>query len=220
MMQDYNYKYYEPLEQMIAVRHQYMSKIIKKITHLNIYEYLKNKKILDIGCGTGEFLKNYHDLNNQCLGIDIQQNFKFKNRIGFTLKNTDFKNTALVLKEELSDNFRRSYSKDSMAQIKLTITKPDQLTYAVKTDTPQFAVFSEMYYPKGWKASIDGKPVAIVNVNYVLRGLPIAAGSSKVEFKFEPEVVKQGTFVRWISLFIFSLVALILGYFQYFKKSN
>ena len=91
-MQNYNYKYYEPLEQMIAVRHQYMSKIIKKITHLNIYEYLKNKKILDIGCGTGEFLKNYHDLNNQCLGIDIQQNFKFKNKIGFTLKNTDIKN--------------------------------------------------------------------------------------------------------------------------------
>jgi len=91
-MQNYNYKYYEPLEQMIAVRHQYMSKIIKKITHLNIYEYLKNKMILDIGCGTGEFLKNYHDLNNQCIGIDIQQNFKFKNKIGFTLKKTDFKN--------------------------------------------------------------------------------------------------------------------------------
>ena len=92
MMQKYNYKYYEPLEQMIAVRHQYMSKIIKKITHSNIYDYLKNKKILDIGCGTGEFLKNYHDLNNQCLGIDIQKNFKFKNKIGFTLKNTDIKN--------------------------------------------------------------------------------------------------------------------------------
>ena len=91
-MQNYNYKYYEPLEKMIAVRHQYMSKIIKKITHLNIYEYLKNKKILDIGCGTGEFLKNYHDLNNKCLGIDIQQNFKFKNKVGFTLKNTDIKN--------------------------------------------------------------------------------------------------------------------------------
>ena len=91
-MQNYNYKYYEPLEQMIAVRHQYMSKIIKKITHSNIYDFLKNKKILDIGCGTGEFLKNYHDLNNKCLGIDIQQNFKFKNKIGFTLRNTDFKN--------------------------------------------------------------------------------------------------------------------------------
>ena len=91
-MQNYNHKYYEPLEQMIAVRHQYMSKIIKKITHSNIYDYLKNKKILDIGCGTGEFLKNYHDLKNQCLGIDIQQNFKLKNNIGFTLKNTDINN--------------------------------------------------------------------------------------------------------------------------------
>jgi 2-polyprenyl-6-hydroxyphenyl methylase/3-demethylubiquinone-9 3-methyltransferase len=90
-MQNYNYKYYEPLEQMIAVRHQYMSKIIKKFTNLNIYEYLNNKKILDIGCGTGEFLKNYHDLDNQCIGIDIQKNFKFKNINGYILKNIDLK---------------------------------------------------------------------------------------------------------------------------------
>jgi len=90
-MQNYNYKYYEPLEQMIAVRHQYMSKIIKKFTNLNIYEYLNNKKILDIGCGTGEFLKNYHDLDNQCTGIDIQKNFKFKNVNGYILKNIDLK---------------------------------------------------------------------------------------------------------------------------------
>ena len=68
-----------------------MSKIIKEFTHSNIYDYFNNRKILDIGCGTGEFLKNYHDLNNQCLGIDIQQNFKFKNKIGFTLKNIDIK---------------------------------------------------------------------------------------------------------------------------------
>lgn len=91
-MQNYNYKYYEPLEQMIAVRHQYMGKIIKKFINKNIYEYFKNKKILDIGCGTGEFLKNYHDLGNQCIGIDIQQNFKFKNLKGYILKNTDLKN--------------------------------------------------------------------------------------------------------------------------------
>ena len=90
-MQNYNYKYYEPLKQMIAVRHQYMSKIIKKFTNLNIYEYLNNKKILDIGCGTGEFLKNYHDLDNQCIGIDIQKSFKFKNVNGYILKNIDLK---------------------------------------------------------------------------------------------------------------------------------
>ena len=76
---------------MIAVRHQYMSKIIKKFTNLNIYEYLNNKKILDIGCGTGEFLKNYHDLDNHCIGIDIQKNFKFKNVNGYILKNIDLK---------------------------------------------------------------------------------------------------------------------------------
>ena len=46
-MQNYNYKYYEPLEQMIAVRHQYMSKIIKKFTNSNIYDYSSASALLN-----------------------------------------------------------------------------------------------------------------------------------------------------------------------------
>ena len=45
-MDSYNSKYYEPLEQMMAIRHQYMSKILRDYSGQDIYEFFKNKKIL------------------------------------------------------------------------------------------------------------------------------------------------------------------------------
>ena len=88
-MDTYNSKYYEPLEQMMAIRHQYMSKILRDHNGQDIYEFFKNKKILDLGCGTGEFLNNYFDMGAECLGIDIENNFKIKNKINFKLINIE-----------------------------------------------------------------------------------------------------------------------------------
>ena len=88
-METYNSKYYEPLEQMMAIRHQYMSKILRDHSGQDIYEFFKNKKILDLGCGTGEFLDNYCGMGAECLGIDIENNFKIKNKINFKLINIE-----------------------------------------------------------------------------------------------------------------------------------
>ena len=88
-MDTYNSKYYEPLEQMMAIRHQYMSKILRDHSGQDIYEFLKNKKILDLGCGTGEFLNNYYGMGAECSGIDIENNFKIKNKINFKLINIE-----------------------------------------------------------------------------------------------------------------------------------
>lgn len=136
------------------------------------------------------------------------------------LKETDFKTTALVLDHELPADFPKQYTLDSLAQITLTKAKPDQLTYSVQTTTPAFAVFSEMHYPKGWKATLDGKPVPIINVNYVLRGVQVPANASVIEFRFEPAVIKQGTRLRWLSLGLFAISILVLGYYQYFKTKS
>ena len=73
-----NDKYYEPLEQMMAVRHQYMSKVIKAQTGMDIYRFFHDKKVLDIGCGTGQFLKNYSEMGSKCTGVDVLNNFIFK----------------------------------------------------------------------------------------------------------------------------------------------
>ena len=88
-MDTYNSKYYEPLEQMMAIRHQYMSKILRDHSGQDIYEFFKNKKILDLGCGTGEFLNNYYGMGAECSGIDIKNNFKIKNKINFKLINIE-----------------------------------------------------------------------------------------------------------------------------------
>ena len=88
-MDTYNSKYYEPLEQMMAIRHQYMSKILRDHSGQDIYEFFKNKKILDLGCGTGEFLNNYYGMGAECSGIDIENNFKIKNKINFKLMNIE-----------------------------------------------------------------------------------------------------------------------------------
>ena len=88
-MAKYNKEYYEPLEQMMAVRHQYMSKILRDHTDQDIYNFFLNKQVLDLGCGTGEFLNNYFEMGAKCTGIDIEKNFKVKNKKNFNLYNLD-----------------------------------------------------------------------------------------------------------------------------------
>jgi len=77
---------------------------------------------------------------------------------------------------------------------------------------------SEMYYEKGWKATIDGKEAKIFNVDYVLRGLQIPAGKHIIEFKFEPQVVKTGSTIALISTLLM-LLTIGLGIF-YWRKQN
>ncbi len=88
-MGSYNNKYYEPLEQMMAIRHQYMSKILRDHNGQDIYEFFNNKRVLDLGCGTGEFLYNYCGMGAECSGIDIENNFKITNKINFKLINIE-----------------------------------------------------------------------------------------------------------------------------------
>jgi len=76
---------------------------------------------------------------------------------------------------------------DSTASIKLLKNDNDIIRYASQSRSNQFAVFSEIYYPRGWKAFIDGKETPVIKVNYVLRGLSVPAGNHTIEFRFEPQ---------------------------------
>lgn len=75
---------------------------------------------------------------------------------------------------------------DSTATIRLTQYKSNNLIYISNSRTEQFAVFSEIFYDKGWNSYIDGKLVPHVRANYVLRAMSIPAGQHEIEFKFEP----------------------------------
>ncbi len=75
---------------------------------------------------------------------------------------------------------------DSTASIQLVSHDNDLMEYASNASTPQFAVFSEIYYNRGWKAYIDDKEAEIIQTNYVLRGLAIPAGQHRIRFEFKP----------------------------------
>ncbi|HVU84993.1 MAG TPA: YfhO family protein, partial [Puia sp.] len=76
---------------------------------------------------------------------------------------------------------------DSTAKIQLVENLNDKITYKFSAKTAQFAVFSEIYYDKGWIAFIDGGKADIARVDYILRGISIPAGNHAIEFRFEPK---------------------------------
>lgn len=107
--------------------------------------------------------------------------------------------------------------KDSTATIKLTYNKPNHLKYSSNNKNAGFAVFSEMYYKNGWKATIDGQEAPILRVDFALRGLNVPAGNHSIEFKFEPQVVQTGSTIALISS-IGMLLLLVGGIYVVRKK--
>lgn len=97
---------------------------------------------------------------------------------------------------------------DSAASIRLIENLNDKITYEFNAATPQFAVFSEIYYDKGWDAYIDGNKADYVRTDYVLRGMSIPAGKHNIEFRFEPAAYKKGnTIALWASIIGFLVLA-------------
>ena len=96
---------------------------------------------------------------------------------------------------------------DSSAGIRLVKNLNDNITYTSNAQTQQFAVFSEIYYPNGWKAFIDEKETPIVKVDYALRGLNIPAGNHAIKFVFAPPSYVLGNTISLIAG-ILSIIAL------------
>ncbi len=92
-----------------------------------------------------------------------------------------------------------TFALDSLSSITLKNYSPNHLKYESQNTKAGLAVFSEIYYPKGWKITIDGQEVEMFRVNYVLRALQIPAGKHTVEFKFEPEVITKGSTIALLS---------------------
>ncbi|KAA3624033.1 MAG: hypothetical protein DWP94_04540, partial [Flavobacterium sp.] len=126
------------------------------------------------------------------------------------LDSLDTKRTVVVHKEFQDKLPLENIVRDSTATIELTQYKPDHLVYESSSTSPQLAVFSEVYYPKGWNAYIDGQPAEYIRANYVLRAMPVPVGNHKIEFKFQPTVIKTGGTIALLS-FVILLVVLFAG---------
>ena len=108
------------------------------------------------------------------------------------------------------------FQKDSTALIKLTDYQLNHLIYESEAKSDQFAVFSEIYYKDGWNAYVDGNRTPTYQVNYILRGINVPAGSHRIEFKFEPKVIQTGS---RISMASYALLLLIpVGWFFFDRR--
>jgi uncharacterized membrane protein YfhO len=132
--------------------------------------------------------------------------------------------TAIIDKKfenQLAD-FKGEVSPKS--KITLTSYAPNKLMYdATGLKAPQLAVFSEIYYDKGWDAYIDGKESPYLRANYVLRSMVIPAGDHKIEFRFEPRSYFTGntiSLIGSITLLIIVLGALGWELYKYFGKKE
>lgn len=90
-----------------------------------------------------------------------------------------------------------------------TTYAPNALTYSATTKHGGVAVFSEVYFPWGWKAEIDGKEVEIARVNYVLRALNIPAGHHTITFRFDPPSVRTADTIATIAIVLIYLSLLV-----------
>ena len=97
---------------------------------------------------------------------------------------------------------------DSAASIQLTSYKPNHLIYESDCIQDQVAVFSEIYYDKGWNATIDGKSALHFRADYVLRAMVIPAGKHTIEFRFEPNAYFTGNKIALASSVLLILFAL------------
>jgi hypothetical protein len=105
-------------------------------------------------------------------------------------------------------------------KIELVSYKPNELEYKYTAEGERLAVFSEIYYPAGWKCYIDGKESSYFRTNYVLRGMILPGGTHQVKFIFKPASYFIGNKVSLASSIL--LFLLTAGYFisAYIKKSK
>jgi len=126
---------------------------------------------------------------------------------------------AIMLSTEASKLKKRSYS--GVGTIQMTSYAPNKITYSADCRGDQLAVFSEIYYPQGWTAKVDGKEVPILKLDYLLRGLEMQNGKHTIEFSFDlPRFRKSNNYAMIGTLVIVLLVVLGFWKFSPFKMEE
>ena len=132
------------------------------------------------------------------------------------LTKIDIKKHAITFNDSYSHYNINQYNSKDLLEINFNRNSSNHITYKYNADSPQLLVFSEVYYPKGWKVYLDDNLSEYFDVNYILRGMVVPEGKHKIDFYFEPEIVKLGINVRLISILLtFSFIAYV-----FYKKTK
>ncbi len=100
-----------------------------------------------------------------------------------------------------------------------TSYSPNRLEYKAINATPATAVFSEIYFPWGWKATIDGKPAELARVNYVLRALAVPAGEHEITMTFDPDSLHTTGRIAYACVTLIYLLSIGAIFLSFRKKT-
>ena len=120
----------------------------------------------------------------------------------------DTKKIAIISQDDQKYFEGKEIAADSTAFLNLTKYQPNELEFKSQSKTPQLAVLSEIYYPKGWKMFIDNKEVPYIKANYLLRAVHVPAGNHTLKMIFAPEVIAKGKLISMICFGLFLLLSL------------
>lgn len=127
------------------------------------------------------------------------------------------KKTAVISSDDKKYFEGKTIAADSTAFLDLMKYQANELEFKTQSKTPQLAVLSEIYYPKGWKMFVDEKEVPYIKADYLLRAVYVPAGNHTVKMLFEPEVITKGKRISMIAFGLFVLLSL-LGIFWLYRK--
>lgn len=139
------------------------------------------------------------------------------------LKNINHRKTAIVNEKYKAEFADIEFAIDSTDYIKLIANEGDILRYESLCNGNRLAIFSETFYPKGWKAMIDNDKASFFRCNYILRGMIIPQGKHEIIFRYEPKSAKTGATVSFasnITLAIIIIISIITQIITAIKRKN
>ncbi len=120
----------------------------------------------------------------------------------------DPESEAIIHKQWASQLEGFKFEKDTTAFIQLTSYEPNQLKFNFHSSVDQLTVFSDIYYEKGWKVTIDGKEADYFRANYILRAMIIPSGTHEIIFRFDPATYHTGRTLTAVSSILLLLISL------------
>jgi len=128
----------------------------------------------------------------------------------------DPSNEAVInnaFKDQVTHSF---YPVSENEKIELISYQPDELHYKYTAQEEKLVIFSEIYYPAGWKSYIDGKESKYFSADFILRGMVVPAGDHEIKFVFAPSSYIVGNKISLASSVL--LIFLFAGYFLFKLK--
>ena len=181
---------------------QHLSKM-----HMPVINMLNTKYIIVPDQQTGAPVVQYNpDAMGNAWFVEKIVEAKTPNEECDMLMTLDLHREAVVGSDYINNVKDLNPGADSLAHISLTKYTPEYIEYDAECSKPGTVILSEIFYPHGWKAIVDGKPADLYRANYMLRAMNLEPGKHHIRLEFRPESVDKGNVISMTFVVLMYLI--------------